>query len=85
MPCGTPRGGRQPRHRRRLFRPRRGARAFEKATGVRIPYVIAPRRPGDIAVSYAEPVEGRGAAPLEGEESLEDMCRDAWRWQKNCE
>jgi UDP-glucose 4-epimerase len=60
-------------------------RAFEKATGVRIPYVIAPRRPGDIAVSYAAPSKAAALLRWKAEKSLEDMCRDAWRWQKNCE
>jgi UDP-glucose 4-epimerase len=60
-------------------------RAFEKATGVRIPYVIAPRRPGDIAVSYADPSKAAALLRWKAKKSLEDMCRDAWRWQKNCE
>ncbi len=57
---------------------------FEKATGVPIPCVIAPRRPGDIAVSYADPAKAARLLGWRAEKDLEDMCRDAWRWQQNC-
>ena len=56
-------------------------KAFEKATGVKIPYVIAPRRAGDVARVYADPTKSRELLGWSAELSLEDMCRDAWNWQ----
>ena len=57
--------------------------AFEKATGVKIPYVIAPRRPGDIAYSYADASKALRVLGWKTEKNAEDACRDTWRWQKN--
>ena len=57
--------------------------AFEKATGIHIPYTIAPRRPGDIAESYACSEKAEHILGWKAQKSIEDMCRDAWRWQKN--
>lgn len=56
--------------------------AFEQANGVAIPYVIAPRRPGDIASCWADP--GRAAQLLQwrAERTLAQMCADGWRWQR---
>jgi len=59
-------------------------RAFEKANGVRVPYVIAPRRPGDIAVCYADASKAERLLGWRAERTLEDMCRDSWRWQTRC-
>ncbi|MDY5943076.1 MAG: UDP-glucose 4-epimerase GalE [Oscillospiraceae bacterium] len=59
--------------------------AFERATGVRVPYEIAPRRPGDIAECYADAGKARRILGWYAEKSVEDMCRDAWRWQCRCE
>ncbi|QUI25853.1 UDP-glucose 4-epimerase GalE [Vallitalea pronyensis] len=56
---------------------------FEKATGVTIPYTITPRRPGDIATCYADPSKALSALGWKAKKSLEDMCRDSWRWQTN--
>lgn len=56
---------------------------FEKATGQQIPYVVAPRRPGDIATCYADPAKALKELGWKAEKSLEDMCRDSWRWQSN--
>ena len=56
--------------------------AFEKANGVKIPYVIAPRRAGDLAECYADTEKAARVLGWHAERSLEDMCRDAWRWQK---
>ena len=58
--------------------------AFEKANGVRIPYEIAPRRSGDIAVCYADPAKAQRLLGWHAEKSLEDMCADSWRWQQYC-
>ena len=55
--------------------------AFEKTNGVSVPYVIAPRRPGDIAVCYADPAKSREKLGWTAEKTLEDMCADTWRWQ----
>lgn len=57
--------------------------SFEKVTGVKIPYEITCRRPGDIAVCYADPTKAFKELGWKAERSLEDMCRDAWRWQLN--
>lgn len=56
-------------------------KSFEKATGKRIPYTIVDRRPGDIAKCYADPTKAFKELGWKAEKSLEDMCRDAWRWQ----
>ena len=58
-------------------------RAFEKVNDIKVPYVIAPRRAGDIATCYAEPKKALALLGWKAERNLEDMCRDAWRWQKN--
>ena len=57
-------------------------RAFEKANGVRVPYAIGPRRAGDVATVYANPRKARELLGWEALRGIEDMCRDAWRWQK---
>ena len=56
---------------------------FEKASGVEIPYKIAPRRAGDIATCYADASKALNELGWKAEKNLEDMCRDSWRWQKN--
>ena len=57
--------------------------AFEAASGVKIPYVVNPRRPGDIAVCYADPAKAERALGWRAEKDIADMCRDSWNWQKN--
>ena len=57
--------------------------AFEAASGVEIPYVIDPRRPGDIAACYADPGKAERVLGWHAEKSIEDMCRDSWNWQRN--
>ncbi len=57
--------------------------AFQKVNGVAVPYVIAPRRPGDIATCYADPAKSRQILHWQAQKTLEDMCRDTWNWQKN--
>ena len=56
--------------------------AFEKANGLTIPYVIAPRRPGDLATVYADPSKSHEVLHWRADLTLEDMCRDSWNWQK---
>lgn len=60
-------------------------KAFEKANNLTIPYVIAPRRAGDIATCYAATEKAERLLGWKTEKTLEDMCRDSWRWQKNNE
>lgn len=55
--------------------------AFEKACGKKIPYVIDPRRPGDIATCYSDPSKAAKVLGWKAEKNLDDMCRDAWNWQ----
>lgn len=58
-------------------------RAFEKATDICIPYKVVPRRPGDIATCYADPTKAKRILGWKVTKSIEDMCRDSWRWQQN--
>ena len=55
--------------------------AFEKVTGKKVPYKIAPRRPGDLATVYASPDKSAELLGWKAEYDLEDMCRDTWAWQ----
>jgi len=56
-------------------------KAYEEASGIRIPYQIDPRRPGDIAVCYADPARAKSLLGWSADKSLADMCRDTARWQ----
>jgi len=58
-------------------------RAFEKACGNRVPFQITSRRPGDIAACWADPAKAEKELSWRAAKTLEDMCRDTWRWQKN--
>lgn len=58
-------------------------KAFEKVNGVNVPYVIKPRRPGDIATCYCDPAKANKELGWKAQYGIEDMCRDAWNWQKN--
>lgn len=57
--------------------------AFEKVTGKKVPYRIAPRRQGDIATCYADPKKAKEELNWKAEKTLEDMCRDSWNYIKN--
>ncbi len=57
--------------------------AFEEATGVHIPYEIAPRRAGDPATVYADCSKAKRVLGWEAELDTRRMCEDTWRWQKN--
>lgn len=57
--------------------------AFEKANGVHIPYVIEPRRPGDIGTCYSAPDKAFKELGWKAQYDIVDMCRDSWNWQKN--
>ncbi len=55
--------------------------AFTSVNKVPVPYVVAPRRPGDIDACYADPAKAEKLLGWKAEKTLEDMCRDSWRWQ----
>lgn len=56
--------------------------AFSKVSGKPIPYQIVERRPGDLASCYADPAAAEKRLNWKASHSLEDMCRDSWRWQQ---
>lgn len=56
-------------------------RAFEQASGRKVPYQIAPRRPGDVAQCYANPALAKQLLGWQAKHSLAEMCVDTWRWQ----
>lgn len=56
---------------------------FEKAIGRKVPYALTDRRPGDIATCYADATKALKELGWKAEKTLEDMCRDSWRWQSN--
>ena len=58
-------------------------KAFEEVTGVKVPHRIGPRRPGDIESSYTDPAKALRELNWKTEQSLADICRDAWNWQQN--
>lgn len=57
-------------------------KAFEKANNLKVPYVIKPRRPGDIATCYCNPAKAKAELGWEAKYGIEDMCRDSWNFQK---
>ena len=56
-------------------------KAFENASGQKIPYRIAPRRSGDIAKCYADPSYAKETLGWEAQKGIQEMCKDTWRWQ----
>ena len=56
-------------------------KAYESATGIKINYKIAPRRPGDIDECYANPTKAYNVLGWRAEYNIEDMCRDSYNWQ----
>lgn len=56
-------------------------KAFSKAYGKELPYKIAPRRPGDLAVCYSDPTKAKEVLGWEAKRDIDDMCRDSWNWQ----
>ena len=57
--------------------------AFMKVNDVNVPYVIKPRRPGDIATCYCNPAKAKAELGWQAQYGIEEMCRDSWNWQKN--
>lgn len=58
-------------------------KAFEKVNNIKVPYVIKPRRPGDIATCYCDPSKANKELRWKAQYGIEEMCRDSWNWQKN--
>lgn len=58
-------------------------KAFSKASGKEIPYKIVDRRPGDIAMCYADPAKAKKELGWEAKYGVDEMCEDSWRWQSN--
>ncbi|MER2516605.1 MAG: UDP-glucose 4-epimerase GalE [Candidatus Accumulibacter phosphatis] len=59
-------------------------RAFAAASGRPIPYVLVPRRPGDIGACYADPALAAELLGWQARRGIDEMCSDAWRWQQQC-
>ncbi len=57
--------------------------AFEKASGQKVPYKIAPRRAGDIATCFADPKYAEELLDWKATKDIQAMCEDHWRWQSN--
>jgi UDP-glucose 4-epimerase len=58
-------------------------KAFEKASGKKVPYKIAPRRTGDIAKCFADPSYAERILDWKAQRGIKQMCEDSWRWQSN--
>lgn len=58
-------------------------KTFETVNQVSVPYRIAPRREGDIAMCYSDPTKAKEEIGFMASKTLEDMCRDSWNFQKN--
>jgi len=56
-------------------------KAFEQASGVKVPYSIKPRRSGDIATCYSDPAKAAAELGWKAQYGIEQMCRDSWNWQ----
>lgn len=57
--------------------------AFSEAAGKELPYVIEPRRAGDVAENYADTSKAKAVLGWEAQFDIQDMCRDSWKWQSN--
>ncbi|MBE6800897.1 MAG: UDP-glucose 4-epimerase, partial [Ruminococcaceae bacterium] len=57
--------------------------AFEKASGVKVPYKIVDRRPGDLATCYSDPSKAERELGWKAEKGIDEMCADSYRWQHN--
>jgi UDP-glucose 4-epimerase len=57
--------------------------AYERASGRKVPYTVAPRRPGDVAASYADPALAERLLGWRATRTLDDMCADSWHWQQS--
>ncbi|MDP4171788.1 MAG: GDP-mannose 4,6-dehydratase, partial [Bacillota bacterium] len=57
--------------------------AFERASGIKIPYTLSDRRPGDIAECFANPEKAKQELGWSAEKGIDEMCKDSWKWQSN--
>ncbi|WP_020061489.1 UDP-glucose 4-epimerase GalE [Bacillus sp. 123MFChir2] len=57
--------------------------AFEKVSGKKIPYKVIERRPGDVAICFADPSKAERELGWKAKRGIEEMCADSWRWQSN--
>lgn len=57
--------------------------SFERATGVKVPYKIGPRREGDIVKIWADPRKANEVLGWKAEAEIDDTMRNTWRWQSN--
>lgn len=57
--------------------------AFSRVNDIPVPYVIAPRRDGDIAECWADPAKAERLLGWKATLGIDEMCRDSWNWQKN--
>ena len=58
-------------------------KSFEKASGRTVSYKIVDRRPGDISACFADPAKAKKELGWQANKTLDDMCRDTWKWQEN--
>ncbi|MFJ5444689.1 UDP-glucose 4-epimerase GalE [Methylobacillus methanolivorans] len=58
-------------------------KAFESASGKKVPYQLVARRPGDVAASYTDPAYAEQSLNWKATRGIEQMCVDSWRWQQN--
>jgi len=56
-------------------------KAFEDASGNKVPYKIGQRRPGDIATCYADPAKAESELGWKAKRGIQEMCKDGWKWQ----
>ncbi|OXS59086.1 UDP-galactose 4-epimerase [Bacillus sp. V-88] len=57
--------------------------AYERAAGKTIPYTVVEKRPGDVAVCYADTSKAKEKLNWEAVKGIDEMCRDSWRWQNH--
>jgi UDP-glucose 4-epimerase len=56
---------------------------FQEVNHVPLPYKIVERRPGDVAINYADPRKSERLLKWKAQYNLADMCRDSWHWQSS--
>ena len=56
--------------------------AFSLTSGKEIPYIVGARRPGDVAICYADPTKAQREMGWSASRTIDDMCRDSWNWQQ---
>lgn len=56
-------------------------KAFEEASGKKVPYKFSPRRSGDVAKCFADSSFAKKILDWSAYRGIDEMCKDAWRWQ----